>query len=91
MKKSYTISSEGIDNYLWDVQRETRRVLGVDRGDAACYPLVCYIDTGRASGEFLRKLFAVSPTRIARLIMGGGSDAYIMTRIKGAIKFRDSF
>lgn len=46
MKKSYNIGTDGIDNYLWDVRRETRRVLGVDRGDAACYPLVYYINTG---------------------------------------------
>lgn len=90
MKKSYTINADGIDNYLWDVRRETRRVLGVDRGDAACYPLAYYINTGRASCEFLRKLIAVSPTRIARLLMGGDSDDYIMSRIKGAVKYRDS-
>lgn len=90
MKKSYNIGTDGIDNYLWDVRRETRRVLGVDRGDAACYPLVYYINTGRASCEFLQKLIVVSPTRIARLLMGGGSDDYIMSRIKGAIKYRDS-
>ncbi len=91
MKKFYTINADGIDNYLWDVRMETRRVLGVDRGDAVCYPLVYYINTGRASCEFLRKLIAVSPTRIARLLMGGGSDAYIMSRIKSAMKYRDSF
>lgn len=89
--KDAVISANNIGNYLWDVRHKCHTTIGVDRGDAACYPLVYYIDTGRASGEFLRKLIAVSPTRIARLLMGGGSDDYIMSRIKGAVKFRDSF
>lgn len=90
MKKSYSISTDGIDNYIWDVRRKTRSVLGVDHGDLACSPLVWYISTGRASCEFLRKLIAASPTRIARILMGGGSDAYIISRIQKAIKFKES-
>ena len=90
MKKSYAISASGIDNYIWDVRHKCHTTIGVDRGDAACYPLVYYINTGRASGEFLRKLFAVSPTRIARICMGGGSHDEIISRIKKAVKYRDS-
>lgn len=90
MKKTYTISSTGIDSYLWDVRVKTRETLGIDRGDMALNPLVYYIGTGRASSAFLRCLFKVSPTRIARLLMGGGSDTLILDRIKQAIKYRDS-
>lgn len=90
MRKSYSIGTDGIDNYIWDVRRKARSVLGVDRGDSVCYPLVWYISTGRASCEFLRKLIAASPTRIARILMGGGSDAYIISQIQKAIKFKES-
>lgn len=89
MKKTYAISSDGIDNYIWDVCRKTREVLGVDRGDLAMHPLTYYINTGRASCEFLHKLFATSPTRIARIPMGGGSDDYIISRIKRSIRYTD--
>lgn len=90
MKKSYSINTDGIDNYIWDVRHKCHTTIGIDRGDSACYPLVWYISTGRASCEFLRKLIAVSPTRIARILMGGGSDAYIIGRIQKAIKFKES-
>lgn len=89
MKKTYTIGSDGIDNYIWDVRRKTREVLGVDRGDLAMHPLTYYINTGRASCEFLHKLVATSPTRIARILMGGGSDDYIISRIKRSIRYTD--
>ena len=88
MKKTYSISSTGIDNYLWDVRTVTRNTLGVDNGDRVMYPLTYYIFTGRASLDFLHKLIEVSPARIARLLMGGGSDDYIMDRIKRSIKFK---
>lgn len=88
--KDAIIGANSIDNYLWDVRHKCHTTIGVDRGDAACYPLVYYINTGRASGEFLRKLFAVSPTRIARICMGGGSIDEVIARIKKAVKYRDS-
>lgn len=90
MKKSYAVSASGIDNYLWDVRHKCHTTIGVDRGDAACYPLIFYIHTGRASIEFLRKLIETSPTRIARILMGGGSDDQIISRIKKSIKFKES-
>lgn len=88
--KDAVISADSISNYLWDVRHKCHTTIGVDRGDAACYPLVYYINTGRASGEFFHKLFAVSPTRIARICMGGGSHDEIIKRIKRAVKYRDS-
>jgi len=85
--KNYTISSTGIDSYLYDVRRSARKSLGIDEGDRAMYPLTYYINTGRASTGFLHKLFAVSPTRIARVLTGTGSDAEIMERVKRTIRF----
>lgn len=85
--KNYTISSTGIDSYLYDVRRSTRKSLGVDAGDRAMYPLTYYIHTGRASVGFLHKLFQTSPSRIARILTSTGSDAEIMERVKRTIRF----
>lgn len=86
----YSINSDGIDRYLWDVRVETIKSLGVDRGNNAVHPLAYYISTGRASVEFLHKLIAVSPVTIARILLDGGSDVQIMSRIKRRISFKES-
>ena len=87
MKKAYTISSDGIDSYIWDVQRVTMKSLSIDDSYRALSPLRCYISTGRASCDFLRKLFQTSPARIARILTSGGSDAEIIKRIHALIKY----
>lgn len=87
---NYSINSDGIDRYIWDVRIETMKVLGTDRGANAVHPLAYYIGTGRASVEFLHKLIAVSPVTIARILMKGGSDVQIMSRIKMRISFKES-
>ena len=84
MKKTYTISSDGIDSYIWDVQRVTMKSLSVDDSYRALSPLRYYINTGRASCDFLRKLFQTS---IARILVSGGSDDEILKRIQRAIKY----
>ena len=82
MKKTYTISLTGIDAYIWDVQRYIMDHKGVDASNRMIYPLKWYINTGRASNAFLRKLFEISPSRIARICMGTGSDDEIIGKIK---------
>lgn len=91
MKKAYTISSDGIDSYIWDVQRVTMKSLSVDDSYRALSPLRYYINTGRASCDFLRKLLQTSPARIARILVSGGSDDEILKRIQRAIKYTPTF
>ena len=86
----YSINADGLDRYLWDVRVETIRVLGTDRGCNVMYPLTYYISTGRASVEFLHKLISKSPVVIARILMAGGSDDQIISRIKKSIKFKEA-
>ena len=85
----YSINADGLDRYLWDVRVETIRVLGTDKGCNVMYPLTYYISTGRASVEFLHRLISKSPVVIARILMGGGSDDYIISRIKRSIRYTD--
>ena len=68
-----SISRTLIDSYLWDVLRYLRGKLGVDGGDRALYPLKWYIDSGRASADYLGHLIEVRPYVIGRLLMVGGS------------------
>lgn len=85
-----SVSRDSIDRYLWSVQLKCMNTIGTDAGCRAFSPLNWYIYSGRASVDFLHKLFAVKPDRIARICMGGGSHDEIIKRIKQAVKYRDS-
>ena len=87
MKKTYTISLTGIDSYLWDVQKYIMDKAGVDESNRYMYPLKRYINTGRASNAFLRKLFDIAPYQIGRILMKSGSDDDVIRTIKKVIKF----
>lgn len=87
MKKTYTISLTGIDAYIWDVQKYIIDKAGVDASSRFIYPLNRYINTGRASNAFLRKLFGIAPYRIGRILMKPGSDDDVIRAIKRVIEF----
>ncbi len=87
MRKTYTISLTGIDAYIWDVQKYIMDKAGVDASNRLIYPLKRYINTGRASCEFMRRLFDVSPLRMSRILMKSGSDDDIIRDIKRVVKF----
>lgn len=89
MKKTYTLSLTGIDAYIWDVQKYIMDKKGTDASNRYIYPLKRYINTSRASCEFLKRLFEVSPLRISRILMKSGSDDDIIKDIKRVIKFNN--
>lgn len=80
------ISRTLIESYMWDVERYTRSKLSVDDSDRVVSPLWWYIDTGRASADFLGRLVQVKPYVIGRLLMKGGSDAEVIDRVKARVK-----
>ena len=80
------ISRTLIESYMWDVERYTREKLGVTESDRVVSPLWWYIDTGRASADFLGRLVQVKPYVIGRLLMKGGSDAEVIDRVKARVK-----
>ena len=85
--KNYTISRNGIDDYIWDVEHICINSAGFAPGERAVAPLAYYINTGRASVEFLRKLFRVHPRWIARILLDGRSDHETLSRVKKRIGY----
>lgn len=59
------------DYYLRDVWEYIIRkeLWNITQTDNAVYPLKWYIDTGRASAEFLRRMYAIRPFLIGRLLV----------------------
>lgn len=83
----YSISHSGIDAFLWDVNRAVYGKLGdTKETENTVLALVWYVNTGRASSDFLRQLFTFSPRVIANSLMKGGSDLDKIERIKKAVK-----
>lgn len=85
-EQTVRISRTLIESYMWDVERYTREKLGVNESDRVVSPLWWYIDTGRASADFLGRLVRVKPYVIGRLLMKGGSDAEVIDRVKARVK-----
>lgn len=65
-----SISHLVIDKYLWDVQDKIMKKHGFsfDQSYNVLYPLSYYINTGRASAEFLHNVQFVKPFVMARLL-----------------------
>lgn len=75
------ICATSIDTCLWHIQREIMQRNGCDFADRAMSPLRYYINTGRASTAFLRKLINARPVLVARDLSKGGSDIEIINRV----------
>lgn len=71
--KRNSISHLAIDKYLWDVQENIMKKhgYGFDQSYNVLYPLSYYINTGRASTEFLHNMQFVKPYVIARILVKG--------------------
>ena len=78
-----------INEYLWQVKYYLMKHYGVDQAVLEAYPLRWYVYTGRASAEFLRKMLAVKPFVIARILHKGfssGSDDETLGKIKARVE-----
>ena len=62
-----------IDRYLWDVQRNiiNKHGYSFDQSYNVLYPLSYYINTGRASTEFLHNMQFVKPYVMAKVLVKG--------------------
>ena len=62
-----------IDRYLWDVQHNiiNKHGYSFDQSYNVLYPLSYYINTGRASTEFLHNMQFVKPYVMARILVKG--------------------
>lgn len=84
-----TVNINTIDDYIWKVQKSIMKNHGCTIAENDICPLVWYIDTGRASTLFLKKLMAAKPFIIARKLHKGGSYDEIIDRIKEYIEFTE--
>ena len=81
------MSSTMIETMLWHIQREDMQRNGCDAAERDMMPLKWYINTGRASAEFLRCLMAARPVLVARDLHKGGSYDEVIMRVCKRIKF----
>lgn len=90
MKKTYVLSANGIDDWLYDYIFAARKACGSDMADVQCYALQYYVNTGRACTDFLKLLLKSSPADIARITIAGGSCSEILGRIKKKIGWKEN-
>ena len=71
--KRNSISHLAISKYLWDVQENIMKKHGYsfDQSYNVLHPLSYYINTGRASAEFLHNVRHVKPYVMARVLTKG--------------------
>ena len=85
------VNRTSIETGLWAIERNLMEKHGVSAAQRMISPLHYYINTGRASTDFLRKLLSAKPFMIARILAKGGSDLEILNRIKGYLKIETTF
>lgn len=85
------MSATAIETMLWHIQREIMIRWGVDAGHREIAPLARYINTGRASVDFLRRLYTAKPFMVARKIHQGGSNDEIIKRVQHYIGYAPNY
>ena len=84
------MNAKQIETMLWHIQREIMERHGVDASYRLISPLAWYINTGRASADFLRCLYNSRPVLVARDLAKGGSDQEILERVFRRIGYHRS-
>ena len=83
------MSRTEIECGMWLIKVYMMEKYGCDAADREFYPLEWYIETGRASAQFLERLFNskpyVKPFMIGRILHKGGSVDEAIGRIKAYI------
>lgn len=77
-----TVNATTIDIFLWEVEYRIMSLCGATVAEREIAPLKWYINTGRASLSFLKKLIVAKPFMVARKLHAGGSDEEIIRRIR---------
>ena len=85
------MSSTKIDNCLWTIEKHLAGKYGFKVAYRDMVPLRWYIGTGRASVNFLHKLFDAKPFMVARrLHKHSGCEADAIRSIKKLIGYVDA-
>ena len=82
-----SISYLAVENGLFEIQIRLAHKYGWEQAEQELYPLSWYINTGRASADFLRLLLEAKPYMIARKLHEGGTIQEAMDRIKKYLNY----
>lgn len=85
------ISATAIDTYVYEVEKALRRYVGISETAEKLNPLWWYISSGRASSDFLHKLFDEKPFVIARILAKHRTEDDAMNAIKKKLNYVSTF
>ena len=75
-----------IDNIIWNIKKRLMEKHGTDESSRIIAPLTWYINTGRATVEFLKRLRDAKTFLIVRDLEKGGSYEETINRIYNRLK-----
>jgi hypothetical protein len=81
-KEIAMVSYTAVDNKLWEIEKVLMNKYGCDAAAREGAPLRWYIETGRASLDFLHALLEAKPFMIARKLHEGGSYDEAIARVR---------
>lgn len=81
------MNATSIETMLWHIQREDMQRHGCDIAERDMQPLFWYINTGRATTQFLHCLMSARPVLVARDLHKGGSYEEVINRVCKRIKY----
>lgn len=84
--EKYPFSENGIRFFLADIFRSAWKISGNEAAARSTDAVAWYVNTGRASSEFVRAMLKHRPSTIARRCLIGGSDQEIIDRIKNLLE-----
>lgn len=84
-----SIDRVSVETGLWHIERHLIHKYGTAEAGKDMAPLRWYIDTGRASCDFIRALLSAKPWMVARRLHDGGSYDDVLARVKKYIGWED--
>ena len=79
------INKTSIETGLWAIERYLIKHYGTAQAARDMAPIIWYINTGRASCDYLRDLLSAKPFVIARALHKGGSYDDALARVRAKI------
>ena len=85
------VNKTSIDCCLWAIERDLIKKHGTAQAQRDMQPLRWYVNTGRASLDFLRLLMTAKPFMVARKLHEGGCDTDVVDRVKRYIGYKVTY
>lgn len=82
----YKFSSTGIENYISDLKLYISKKENIKTADRMTFPLIYYINTGRASTDFIKNLLNMKFYSIYTVLRKQKSDNEIIQLLKKKVR-----